>query len=74
VEKDLLDFVSFSKIYPLDNYIVEKTIEVRRFCKIILADAIIAATCLRYGYVLVTNNINDFKNIAGLEVINPYEV
>ena len=74
VEKDLLDFVSFSKIYPLDNYIVEKTIEVRRYCKIKLPDAIIAATCLHYSFVLVTNNINDFKKIAGLEVISPYEI
>lgn len=74
VEKDLLDFVSFCKIYPLDNYIVEKTIEVRRYCKIKLPDAIIAATCLYYGFVLVTNNIIDFKNIAGLEMISPYEI
>jgi hypothetical protein len=33
----------------------------------------IAATALHIGLTLVTNNSKDFKNIDGLEVMNPYD-
>ena len=34
------------------------------------ADILIAAFCMVNGYVLVTGNIKDFKNINGLNVVN----
>lgn len=74
VEQDLIDFVSYSNICPMDDDIVEKTIEVRRLYKIKLPDAVIAAIALHNGFVLVTNNTKDFKNIKGVEVINPHEL
>jgi toxin FitB len=37
-----------------------------------LADAIIAATALAHGLPLVTRNVDDFKHIAGLKLINPF--
>ncbi|MFO7658271.1 MAG: type II toxin-antitoxin system VapC family toxin [Bacteroidales bacterium] len=73
VEQDLIDFVSCSNICPMDDDIVEKTIEVRRLYKIKLPDAVIAATALCNGFTLVTNNTKDFKNIPGLLILNPYE-
>ena len=36
------------------------------------ADAIIAATALEFGLPLVTRNVDDFKHIAELEIINPF--
>jgi predicted nucleic acid-binding protein len=72
VEQDLFDFVSCSNIRPMDDAIVDKTIEVRSLYKIKLPDAIIAATAIGNGLVLVTRNTKDFKNIEGLEVIDPY--
>lgn len=74
VEQDLIDFVSFSTICPMDDDIVEKTIEVRRLYKIKLPDAVIAATALHYDFVLVTNNTKDFKSLKGVEVVNPHEL
>jgi predicted nucleic acid-binding protein len=71
VEQDLIDFVNCSNICPMDDEIVEKTIEVRRLYKIKLTDAVIAATALQSNFTLVTNNTKDFKNIEGLEFINP---
>jgi predicted nucleic acid-binding protein len=71
VEQDLIDFVNCSNICPMDDEIVEKTIEVRRLYKIKLPDAVIAATALQSNFTLVTNNTKDFKNIEGLEFINP---
>jgi predicted nucleic acid-binding protein len=74
VEQDLVDFVNCSNICPMDDDIVDKTIEVRRLYRIKLPDAIIAATALCNNFVLVTNNTKDFKNIPQLEVVNPYEL
>jgi toxin FitB len=37
-----------------------------------LGDAIIAATALEHGVPLVTRNVDDFKHIPGLQVINPF--
>lgn len=72
VEQDLFDFVGCSNICPMDDAIVDKTIELRSLYKIKLPDAIIAATALGNGLVLVSRNIRDFINIKGLEVIDPY--
>ncbi len=35
-----------------------------------LEDAIVAATCIEKNYVLITENLKDFKFIDGLEVYN----
>lgn len=42
--------------------------------KIKLPDAIIAATALVNDFVIISRNTKDFKNIEGLEVINPYKI
>jgi hypothetical protein len=54
--------------------VVDKTIHIRRRDKIKLPDAIIAATAIHYGFILITNNTKDFKNIVELEMVNPYEM
>ena len=35
-------------------------------------DAIIAATALEHGLMLVTQNVDDFKGVEGLRVVNPF--
>lgn len=72
VEHDLIDFVACSNIYTMDNAIVDKTIEIRSLYKIKLPDAVIAATALANELTIVTRNTKDFKNIQGLEFIDPY--
>jgi hypothetical protein len=37
-------------------------------------DGLIAASALVYNCKLVTRNTKDFKNIVGLEIINPWEL
>lgn len=37
-----------------------------------LGDAIIAATAVEYGVPLVTRNVDDFKHISSLRIINPF--
>ena len=73
VEQNLVAFVSVSNIYPLDESIVNQTINLRQEYKIKLPDAIIAATALLFEFTLITNNTKDFKKINSLQLINPYE-
>jgi len=62
-------------MFPLDDVVTAKTINLRRvYKKLKLGDAIIAATALAYNFNLVTRNTKDFKNIEGLEFVNPYEL
>jgi len=61
-----------ANIYLLDDNIANKAIELRRKIKIKLADAVIAATALANNFKLATKNIDDFKVIEGLELVNPF--
>ncbi|MGV8093282.1 MAG: type II toxin-antitoxin system VapC family toxin [Mangrovibacterium sp.] len=74
VEQDLIDFVNCSNIYPMDDTIVDKTIEVRSLYKIKLPDAVIAATALITKLTVITRNTKDFDKIKGLKVLNPYGI
>lgn len=73
-EKALKALVDSSETIPLDDELVEMVISLRRSKRIKLPDAIIAATAVRARYILVTRNVRDFSGIAGLEVLDPYEV
>ncbi|MCL2184453.1 MAG: type II toxin-antitoxin system VapC family toxin [Treponema sp.] len=72
-EAILEKFINSSLIYPLSNNIVKCTIELCKQNKIKLPDAIIAATSITEGFTLVTRNINDFKKIPNLELLNPFD-
>ncbi len=72
--KPLYDFMEIANVLPINEAVIEKTIAIRQTKKIALGDAIIAATALVYGLVIVSRNTSDFKNIEGLEVIDPYSL
>ena len=73
--RQLEAFLDLSNIFPLDETVSAKTIYLRRmYKKLKLGDAIIAATCLVYDFVLLTRNTKDFINIEGLNVINPFDM
>ena len=68
-------FVNLATVLQLNKEVVSKTIEVRRQNrKLKLGDAIIAATALVNGLILITNNTKDFINISGLIVIDPHNI
>ena len=70
-EKEVTEFCeSFEHIF-LTKEIEKQTILIRKLNKIKLPDAIIAATALVYNLILVTHNVDDFKNIQGLTILNP---
>jgi predicted nucleic acid-binding protein len=61
-------------VLEMNNQIIEQTIVLKRNTKMKTPDAIIAATALVYDLVLITRNTSDFKNITGLQIIDPYTV
>jgi predicted nucleic acid-binding protein len=70
--KVLTEFTEVATVIGLTDDVVNRTIALRKSHRIKLPDAIIAATALAYNYKLVTRDTNDFKNIKGLKVINPW--
>jgi len=53
--------------------VIDRAVLVRRGSKIATLDAIIAATALEHNVILVTRNVDVFKSVKGLRVINPFE-
>ena len=73
-QKLLDDFVDSSVLLELNNEIINQTIDLRKSFAIKIPDAIIAATAIALRFDLVTRNENDFKNIPGLKIVNPWKV
>jgi predicted nucleic acid-binding protein len=72
-EKKAEEFIATLPIIQLTGDIVGKTIEIRKTRKIKVADAIIAATAILNYLTLVSRNEKDFKNIPGLNFLNPFD-
>ena len=70
----LYSFINDATVFDLTNNIVDTSIEIRKKHKTKLPDAIIAATALVYDLVLISRNLSDFKNIDGLQVIDPHSL
>jgi hypothetical protein len=70
---DLLAFLAGGEELPLDDEVAENAVRLRQERRMSLGDAIIAATALVHGLPLVTRNGDDFKHVAGLELINPFQ-
>jgi predicted nucleic acid-binding protein len=66
------DLMGTLPVISLEDEIVSAAISIRQIRKMGLADAIISATALVHSMPLVTRNVEDFKGIVGLEVINPF--
>jgi predicted nucleic acid-binding protein len=72
-EIELLEkFTAITTVHPVSIDFVPATIQIRQSAGIKLPDAIIAATAVVLGLVLVSRNISDFKKVVGLHVIDPY--
>jgi len=70
--KPLSDFMEITNILPISEAVIDKTIVIRQTKKIAIGDAIIAATALVYGLILISRNISDFINIEGLQTLDPH--
>ena len=69
------DFIDMAKILPLDEKVTDTAIKLRRqFKKLKLGDAIIAATALEHGLILITRNVADFSSIPNLNILNSHSI
>jgi predicted nucleic acid-binding protein len=73
--KKIEKLLTFFEIIHFDESIAIRSIDlIRRYSKshgLMLADAVIAATCLEHSLKLITFNARDFRFIKGLEVEIP---
>jgi len=69
---DLLAFLAGGRELGLDDAVAETAVRLRQERRMGLGDAIIAATALVHRLPLVTRNWDDFKHVAGLELVNPF--
>jgi predicted nucleic acid-binding protein len=69
----LEEFIAESRVYDLNDEIVNRTIRICKSSKIKLPYAIIAATAIVHDLKLVTRNITDFKKLDSLELLNPWD-
>lgn len=65
--------IEHANIYAVDENIANKAIELRKETNIKLVDAVIASTALLNNLKLATRNVDDFKTIERLEIINPFD-
>lgn len=65
-------FVNDADIHPLNKGIINQTIALRQTFKMKLPDAIIAATALVYDFTLISRNVDDFRKIPNLKLLNPF--
>jgi predicted nucleic acid-binding protein len=70
-EQKIKSFIEDSNICELNSDVIAQCVNLRRKRKIKTPDAIIAATAISNGFILVTDNTRDFDNIKGLKIINP---
>jgi predicted nucleic acid-binding protein len=70
----LSNFINDAIVLDLTYQVVNICIDIRKKYKTKLPDAIIAATALAFNMILTTRNTSDFKNIDGLQVIDPYSL
>jgi len=70
----LENFVEQSVVYSISEAVIQRTISLRQQHHIRLPDAIVAATALTENKTLITRNVNDFKNIPDLNLLNPWDL
>ena len=70
---DLQEFLYSSIVLPISDEAANKAIALRQQRKMSLADSILAAIALENDWELVSRNVDDFKWIAGLRLVNPFD-
>jgi len=74
MERQIRNFLSDSIIFNITTTIIDNCVNIRRNKKVKTPDAIIAATAVAHGHILITNNEKYFININGLNIINPLKL
>ena len=65
--------IESANVYPLDEEVANKAIELKRKVNIKLAGAVIGATALVNDLKLATRNVDDFEMLEELNLVNPFD-
>ena len=71
-KRRLTHFLNQATVLYVDKKIEQAAVALKQMQKMDTPEAIIAATCLVYGYTLVTRNSKDFTSIDYLKIYNPF--
>lgn len=72
LSNEMRGFLRRLRCVALTESVLDSATEIRRQ-RVKLADALIAACALIEGCTLVTRNVDDFRRIDGLSVLNPFD-
>ena len=67
-------FIKTVMVFPLNEAVENKTIDIRKTINLKLPDAIIAATALVHNLEMITRNVKDFSRVPGLRIIDPFGI
>ena len=67
----LEEFFRDSEILTLTDPIARQAVRLRQQHSMGLGDSIISATAMVHSLTLVTHNVEDFRRIGGLEILDP---
>lgn len=70
-ERQLKELLGLFVEVDVTAEIIDKAITIKRSRRVRIPDALIAASALQTSSALITRNVDDFKKIAGLNIINP---
>lgn len=65
--------IECANVYPLDEEVANRAIELKRKVNIKLADAVIGATALVNDLKLATRNVDDFRMLEELRLVDPFD-
>jgi len=70
-DRQVRDFLELFTIYEIDREIINIAIKTYRTKKVKMADNLIGSTAKLHNLILVTRNVDDFKNME-LDILNIY--
>ena len=66
-------FFQVAQMLPISQAVLDQAVALRQHRKMTLGDAMIAGTALVYDLMLITRNVDDFRWIADLKLLNPFD-
>jgi toxin FitB len=76
-EQERLYFERFfvvATILAISDDVLEQAVKLRQAKKMTLGDALIAGTAIVHNLTLVTRNVNDFKWVKNLRLLDPFDI
>ena len=67
-------FFRLVRVLPLSQAVLDQAVALRQQRKMSLGDALVAGTALAHGLTLVTRNVENFRWIQGLSLLNPFDI